>query len=164
MNTFFSLLGSLTIPLLTVYFTVHFSLKKYYLQKKWEEKAKLYSEVIQSLSFLKHCFWNESIHSDDPSQVSPVVANYVEKFSFLTGIANTGSYLITNTATNKLKDLLKTVDSHVKYENPENPEERRAKYWKWAKSTENILEEIKEEADKDLKFHERKIVKLIPFL
>jgi|SRR3989344_2318173 len=99
---------SIIVAIISAYFTVKFSLKKFYSQRIWEIKEAAYSDIIEQISVIKYYFselWDEFIIGSKHTS-KELFTDYKKSFKTLHKVASKGAFIISNEAADALKKFM----------------------------------------------------------
>ena len=116
---FMALIPSLIVSIVTAYATVKFSMKQFYSERWWEEKAEAYSHILEHLSYLQYYF--EEWYSEGTGEKNlgdkikeKLLEGHHQAKESITKAAAIGAYIVsadTATALSKLICELEKEDS-----------------------------------------------------
>lgn len=144
------LILALIVSIITAILTVKLSMRQFYSKRWWEKKSEEYSNIIETLYNLEHCYreefheliYEENVTDKDKERITTDFRKAIESITKATSI---GSFIISDDAAKALSRLL----SGLKEEDPKGD-------WfgdmnRHAKLVIKSIEEIRRLAKKDLK-------------
>lgn len=145
-----NIVPALVIAILTSIITVRLSIKQFYTQKWWEKKADTYSKIIEELSYLQFYFgelFDEGIqikHISEEEREDLYKRHKNSKQLIFKSFAS-GAYIISNKSIKALERLIKALEEEkTNCHFTDN-------YDRWYGATKECIQEIREEAKRDLK-------------
>ena len=105
---------ALIVSVTTAYITVKLSVKQFYSQRLWEKKAEAYSHIMEHLSYLQYNFgeWADELvglSTLSKEQQRKLSEGYLQSKEAITKAAAIGAYVVSDTTTAALAELLREL-------------------------------------------------------
>jgi len=147
-----AIIPGLIISIVTAYITVKLSLRQFYTEKWWQEKAKTYSEILSALFHIKQ--YNAmlltkiegGIDSSSTDREKELSENSASGYETIRKVITYGSFVISDEASDYLSKFFKDI-SNIYY----HPSEMFSEIEEKSRLIEICINQMRECAKRDLK-------------
>ncbi|MBU4311658.1 MAG: hypothetical protein KJ706_02925 [Candidatus Omnitrophica bacterium] len=110
-----TLVPAIAVSIITAYVTVHLSIKQFYVQRLWEKKLEVYSNIMEHLSYLQYYLgeWfdegvgEKKLDGEDKKRLSE---GYRQARESITKAAAIGVFIVSDDTTTALSKLLRELE------------------------------------------------------